>query len=83
MLRFLVDAQLPPALARKLNTAGHEASHVLDVGLLNASDSRIAIMRRDDCVEAKYLRSSLGDQGRRITSTPFVLFDRLGGQYPP
>ena len=41
MLRFLVDAQLPPALARKLSVSGHEATHVLDVGLLNASDSRI------------------------------------------
>lgn len=41
MLRFLVDAQLPPALARKLIAAGHDATHVLDVGLLDASDSKI------------------------------------------
>ncbi|WP_324780298.1 DUF5615 family PIN-like protein [Thiobacillus sedimenti] len=41
MHRFLVDAQLPPALARKIAAMGHEASHVLDVGLLECSDSRI------------------------------------------
>lgn len=41
MPRFLVDAQLPPALARKLTTLGHTAIHVLDVDLLAASDSEI------------------------------------------
>lgn len=38
-MRFLVDAQLPPALARWLTAAGHEAEHVLDRGL-DASDDR-------------------------------------------
>ena len=41
MPRFLVDAQLPPALARKLNTPAHESTHVLDVGLLDAGDGQI------------------------------------------
>ena len=40
-MRFLVDAQLPPALARHLISIGHEAEHVGDVGLLTASDERI------------------------------------------
>lgn len=41
MVRFLVDAQLPPALARKLSALGHDGIHVLDVGLLDAGDGRI------------------------------------------
>lgn len=41
MHRFLVDAQLPPALARKIAAAGHQATHVLDEGLLESSDSQI------------------------------------------
>lgn len=41
MHRFLVDAQLPPALARKIAAMGHEAVHLLDLGLLESSDSRI------------------------------------------
>lgn len=41
MRRFLVDAQLPPALARKIAALGHEAAHVLDVGLLECSDRQI------------------------------------------
>ena len=40
-MRFLIDAQLPPALARHLVALGHEAEHVGDVGLLTASDERI------------------------------------------
>jgi len=37
-VRFLIDAQLPPALARHLVVAGHEAIHVADVGLQRADD---------------------------------------------
>jgi predicted nuclease of predicted toxin-antitoxin system len=40
-LRFLVDAQLPPALARQIETLGHSADHVFDCGLATASDDAI------------------------------------------
>jgi predicted nuclease of predicted toxin-antitoxin system len=40
-MRFLVDAQLPPALARWIAEQGHDATHVADLGLADASDSRI------------------------------------------
>ncbi|MEJ2123752.1 MAG: DUF5615 family PIN-like protein [Alphaproteobacteria bacterium] len=40
-MRILVDAQLPPALARWLTEMGHEAFHVGDMGLLAASDREI------------------------------------------
>ena len=40
-MRLLVDAQLPPALARWLGERGHEATHVLDEGLLEAGDKQI------------------------------------------
>lgn len=43
-LRFLIDAQLPPALAERLAAAGFEASHVQRIGLGGASDR--AIWRR-------------------------------------
>ena len=39
-MRFLVDAQLPPALARWLTGAGHDAQHVADLGL-QASPDRV------------------------------------------
>lgn len=40
-MRFLVDAQLPPALARRLTALGHTAEHVVDLGLIRASDNEI------------------------------------------
>ena len=40
-MRFLVDAQLPPALARFLSDAGHQAEHVYDIGMETASDRAI------------------------------------------
>jgi predicted nuclease of predicted toxin-antitoxin system len=40
-VRFLVDAQLPPALARFLAAAGHKAEHVSELGLERSSDREI------------------------------------------
>ena len=40
-MRFLVDAQLPPALARRLAALDHVAEHVADCGLATASDMAI------------------------------------------
>lgn len=40
-MRFLVDAQLPPALARWLVSQGHEAEHVADVEMTAATDAEI------------------------------------------
>jgi predicted nuclease of predicted toxin-antitoxin system len=40
-MRYLVDAQLPPALARWLVVEGHEAEHVIDRRLETASDREI------------------------------------------
>ena len=40
-MRFLVDEQLPTALARWIVEQGHEAEHVFDIGLGGASDSAI------------------------------------------
>jgi len=39
--RFIVDAQLPPGLARALTDGGYPACHVQDIGLLAASDQAI------------------------------------------
>lgn len=41
-MHFLVDAQLPPGLARWLEARGHAAVHVFEIGLGAASDAEIA-----------------------------------------
>jgi len=40
-VRFLVDTQLPAALARWLREKGHQAEHVLDVNLGQSKDTPI------------------------------------------
>ena len=72
MMRFLVDAQLPPALARFLASLGEEAIHVLDAGLLEADDGEIwtfalendwVIITKDDDFQ---FRASVSKQHPRI-----------------
>ena len=40
-MRFLVDAQLPPALARWIASQGHDTQHVADFGMAGAPDQAI------------------------------------------
>ncbi len=40
-MKFIVDAQLPPALARFLTAKGENAFHVLDRQMMESSDSVI------------------------------------------
>lgn len=66
-MRFLVDAQLPPALARWLASKGHAAEHVADVGLASASDTEIwnhalvvgavIVSKDEDFAQRKFLAS--------------------------
>ena len=70
-MRFLVDAQLPPALAPWLTARGHEAKAVREVGLRNASDSTIwkyattehcVVLTKDEDFVERTLRTSAGPQ---------------------
>lgn len=40
-MRFVVDAQLPPALAKYLGAQGHQSEHVFDLDMTGADDSVI------------------------------------------
>ena len=46
-MRFLVDAQLPPGLARWLAAAGYPSDHVNDLGLGAATDDKIEARARE------------------------------------
>ena len=82
-MRFLVDAQLPPALARWLADQGHEAVHVLDLDLAAARDRDIwahagrvgaALITKDEDFAAL---STLDPTG------PAVVWIRLGNTTNP
>ena len=77
-MKFLVDAQLPPALATWLTQQGHTAQHVDDVGLRDADDiaiwnhaltSRAIVVTKDE---------DFAERTARTTSGPIILWLRIG-----
>lgn len=67
--RFLVDAQLPPALAGWLRSRGHDCAAVREVGLRDAQDSKIwqwaaendaVIITKDDDFVSRVLTTPSG-----------------------
>jgi predicted nuclease of predicted toxin-antitoxin system len=80
-MRFLIDAQLPPALARMMTALGFVAEHVQDVGLLEADDSQIwnyahehgaIIITKDEDFPARAQR------GPTTRSNPTIVWLRVG-----
>jgi predicted nuclease of predicted toxin-antitoxin system len=86
MMRFLVDAQLPPALARFLEAHGHESKAARETGLREADDTAIwtfaqvggwVVVTKDEDFAERSLRSVIGPQVlwlRIGNSTNRVLF---------
>lgn len=77
-MKFIVDAQLPPALARWLCEQGHEAEHVQDIGLGEAEDSpiwRYALAQGAVLLTKDEDFASRVQQSRR---TPVIVWLRIG-----
>ena len=77
-MKILIDAQLPPGLKLLLVEAGHQAHHVVDVGLRAATDAQVweyavregsAILTKDEDFAARRLREPHG---------PTVIWLRVG-----
>jgi predicted nuclease of predicted toxin-antitoxin system len=72
-VKFVVDCQLPPALAHWLRDRGFEATHVFELGMGQASDRQIwescsvngAILASKD-EDFLILATRPGDQGRLL-----------------
>ncbi len=47
-MRLLLDANLSPRIATQLTEAGHDVTHVADLGLLTAEDGTILQRAEDD-----------------------------------
>ena len=82
-MKFLIDEQPPPALARWLVDAGHEAQHVGAKGLARASDDEIwkEALRTGAVIVSKDYdfahRRALAEDG------PQILWVRLGNSRTP
>ena len=77
-MRFIVDAQLPPAPARLMASSGLQAEHVLNIGLRDSEDSMIW----EYAIEQQaVLVTKDGDFPRRLQqsiSGPTILWLRIG-----
>jgi predicted nuclease of predicted toxin-antitoxin system len=82
-VNILIDAQLPPSLARMLTNAGHQAKHVREVGLRNATDGviwdyavreRAVIVTKDEDFALRRLHVSDG---------PTIVWLRIGNSSTP
>lgn len=77
-MRFLIDAQLPPALARWIDSQGHTAEHVSDIGLDAVPDS--VIWDRAMTTKSTIISKDEGFARRRgiASSGPTVIWLRIG-----
>jgi len=77
-MKFLVDAQLPPALALWLTAAGYQAGHVDQFGMRHADDGTIwAYALRNGCI----LITKDEDFARRSAQSkqaPVIVWLRMG-----
>ncbi len=75
MIRFLIDEQLPPALAVQLRNEGHDAVHVLEIGLEGTPDNKV----RSEAVRRQaVLVTKDADFANLMPASPAVLWIRIG-----
>jgi predicted nuclease of predicted toxin-antitoxin system len=77
-VNFLVDAQLPPALALWLVQQGHTAAHVEDLGLRKAEDTEIwqYALRTGALIITK--DEDFAERTARTTTGPIIVWLRIG-----
>jgi len=77
-VRFLIDAQLPPALARFLESEGHRAEHVGDVGLLAAKDAEIWNYAAENAAVIVTKDEDFTERASLAREVPAVVWLRIG-----
>lgn len=77
-MRFLVDTNLPRALAHRIHSLGHSCEHVLDLGLAQANDREI--WQRAAATGAVIVTKDedFADRVRRTENGPAVVWIRTG-----
>lgn len=77
-MRFLVDTQLPAALARWLREKGHQADHVLDVNLAQSKDTPIWQYAQERGAVIVTKDEDFAEWVRRGRPGPSVVWLRIG-----
>ena len=77
-MRFLVDAQLPPALAHFLQERGHEAKAAREVGLRQAEDPAVGTFAQAGAWIVVTKDEDFAERALRAQTGPQVLWLRIG-----
>jgi predicted nuclease of predicted toxin-antitoxin system len=77
-VRFLVDTQLPTALARWLRDRGHQAEHVLEIDLAQSKDALVWRYAREHGAVIITKDEDFAEWVRRGRPGPSVVWLRLG-----
>ena len=77
-MRFLVDAQLPPALARWLRAQGNEAQHVEELGLQDAEDQIIWAQALSLAAIIITKDEDFAERAARDSNSPVIVWFRVG-----
>jgi predicted nuclease of predicted toxin-antitoxin system len=77
-VRFLVDTQLPKALAHWLRAHGHQAEHVLEIGLAQGKDTPIWHHAQTQNAVVMTKDEDFAEWVRRGRPGPAVVWLRIG-----
>ena len=77
-MRFLVDTQLPAALARWLGERGHRAEHVLEIGLAQSKDAVVWRYAQEHGAVIITKDEDFAEWVRRGRPGPAVVWLRIG-----
>jgi len=77
-VKFLLDAQLPPALARWLQEAGHEAQTVREIGLRDAADAAIWNYAETDGLVLLTKDEDFAMRAQQVQAGPVIVWLRVG-----
>lgn len=77
-MRFLVDAQLPPALALWLREAGHDAQHVEEMNLRDAEDTPIWRYALEHQTILITNDEDFAERARQTNNAPVIVWLRIG-----
>ncbi len=77
-MRFLVDTQLPAGLARWLRGRGHQAEHVLEIGLAQSSDTLVWRYAQEHGAVIVTKDGDFADWVQRGRAGPSVVWLRIG-----
>ena len=76
--RFLIDAQLPPRLARAIAAEGYQAEHLEDLGMRHAKDPAILDYAQEQEAAIVTKDEDFVERFRRQPGAPVIVWLRIG-----